>query len=77
MESKFVPIWNIYWKLPIEVSEEGSSKVTTNNDEHSLNALFPIEIIDLGIIILLNDVHLLNAFEPVEVIKSRFTNWCY
>lgn len=58
--------------LPIEVSEEGSSKVTTNNDEHSLNALFPIEIIDLGIII--NDVNLLNAFEPIEVIESRFSN---
>ena len=45
----------------IVVNEEESSKETFSNDEHSVKALHPIKVTDLGIIISDNNVHFENA----------------
>ena len=42
----------------MEVTEEGI--VISLNDEHPLNANYPIEVTEEGIVISLNDEHLLN-----------------
>ena len=60
--------------LPILINEEFASNVTSVNDNVIINALIPILVTYLGMIIEVNDVVLSNTLSPILVNVESASN---